>query len=166
MEEKQNTTTESLSLSQQSDKLIKEYAFGSGLTGFIPIPVLDTVSLIGVQRLMLLRLSRLYGTPFSKHLAKMTIGTLMSGIVSRSATPLVGGMVLKLIPGVGSLAGGASMAALGSASTYAVGKVFQKHYEQGGTLENFDAEQAKDLFKEELENGKKLLSKQKTNKIS
>jgi len=147
------------SLSQQADRLIKNYSFGSSLTGFIPIPLLDTVGLIGVQRLMLLRLSQLYGIRYSKNLAKSWLTTLMSGMASKAASPMLGS-ALKMIPGIGTLIGGASMAALGGATTYAVGKVFQQHFENGGTLKDFDPEKAKKVFDAELEKGKELSSSQ------
>ncbi|WMP19420.1 YcjF family protein [Thiothrix lacustris] len=143
-------------LAPQADQLIKSYAFRSSLAGFIPIPLLDTLGLIGVQRLMLFRLSGLYGIPFSKNLAKAWLTTLMSGVASTAATPMLGSTLLKFIPGIGSLAGSTGMAALGSASTYAVGKVFQQHFENGGTLENFNPVAAKDTFAVELEHGKEI----------
>ena len=145
-------------LSNQADRLIKDYAFGSSLTGFIPIPLLDTMSLIGVQRLMLMRLSKLYGVPFSKNIARAGLTTLMTGIASKAASPLVGS-VLKWIPGVGTLIGGMGMAATGGAATYAVGKVFQQHFEKGGTLNDFDPEQAKTALDHALEQGKQLAQK-------
>jgi len=146
------------SLSLQADKLIKKYAFGSSLTGFIPFPLLDTLGLIGVQRIMLLRLSQLYNIQFSKNLAKTWLTTLMSGIALKMASPMVGS-ALKMIPGVGTLIGGASMAVLGGAATYAIGKVFQQHFENGGTLKDFDPEKAKKMFDAELEKGKELSSR-------
>lgn len=156
-------TTDTLR-SQQADRLIRDFAFGSSLTGFIPIPLIDTLGLLGAQRLMLFRLSRLYGIPFKKNLAKIALTTLTSSVTATAASPVIGSM-LKLVPGIGPMVGGASMAALSSASTYAVGKVFQQHFEKGGTLENFNPEHAKDNFKKELEKGK-TLSKRKASKFS
>lgn len=155
-----NPTNTSEKLSQQADRLIRDYAFGSSLTGFIPVPLVDTLGLMGVQRYMLFRLSRLYKVPFRKNMAKIALTTLTSGLTANAARPMVGS-VLKLIPGVGSMLGGASMAVLGSASTYAVGKVFQQHFEEGGTLENFDPQQAKKQFETELEKGRELAQKEK-----
>ncbi|EIJ36789.1 YcjF family protein [Thiothrix nivea] len=146
--------------SQQADRLIRDYAFGSSLTGFIPVPLVDTLSLIGVQRYMLFRLSRLYKVPFKKNIAKIALTTMTSGLTASAARPMVGSM-LKLIPGVGSVLGGASMAVLGSAATYAVGKVFQQHFENGGTLEDFDPQQARQQFETELEKGKEIAKKEK-----
>ena len=145
----------SMNRKEQSDKLIKEFAYGSSLTGFIPIPFIDTIGLIGVQRLMIYKLSKVYEIPYSKELAKIWISTLMSGLTASAVSPLLGSAV-KLIPGIGTLAGGTTMAVLGSSSTYAIGKVFQQHFEKGGTLDNFDPETAKQTLHQELEKGIEL----------
>lgn len=137
---------------KRADKIIKDFAFGSSLTGFIPIPFVDTIGLIGVQRLMIYKLSKVYEVPYSKELAKIWISTLMSSLTTSAVSPLLGSAV-KLIPGIGTLAGGTTMAVLGSSSTYAIGKVFQQHFEKGGTLDNFDPESAKEALHQELEKG-------------
>lgn len=142
-------------LSDRADKLIKKYAYSSSLTGFIPVPVLDIVGLMSVQRIMLYRMSVLYGVPFKKHLAKALLTTLMGSIASGVAAPIAAS-VLKAIPGVGTLVGGAGMATLGCASTYAIGRVFKQHFEEGGTLEDFDPKNVTEKLEEELQKGKKL----------
>lgn len=145
--------------SQQADKIIQHFAFGSSLAGFIPVPLLDAVGLIGVQRFMLYRLSKLYSVPFKKNLGKAMVTTSFAGLTSAAATPVVGKTLLKFIPGVGTVVGAMSMAALGSASTYAVGKVFQQHFEKGGTLENFDPKLSEEAYKEALKKGQELAEK-------
>lgn len=139
-------------LSDQADKLIKKYAFGSGLFGYMPFPVLDAFGIMAVQRKMLFHLARVYDIPFSRSLAKDLLTTMAGGVASRAAIPVA----IKMIPGIGSLFGSAGMAAMGSASTYAVGKVFKKHFEEGGTLEDFDPEQEKEIFQQELKTGLEL----------
>jgi len=145
-------------LSEQADKLIIKYAYSSSLTGFIPVPMLDIVGLMSVQRIMLYRMSVLYGVPFKKHLAKALLTTLMSSLASGAAAPIAAS-ALKAIPGVGTLVGGAGMATLGGASTYAIGRVFKQHFEEGGTLEDFDPKDVKDQLKAELKKGKELSAK-------
>lgn len=137
---------------ERADKLITDFAFGSSLTGFIPIPFVDTIGLIGVQRLMIYKLSKVYEVHYSKELAKVWISTLMGGLTASAMSPLLGSAV-KLIPGIGTLAGSTSMAVLSSSSTYAIGKVFQKHFENGGTLHNFDPDKAQQDLHQELEKG-------------
>lgn len=139
-------------LNQRADILIKKHAFGSGVFGYIPIPLLDALGIMALQRKMLFRLAKNYKVPYSPSLAKNLIRTLAGGVVARSAIPVA----IKMIPGIGILFGSTGMAAIGSASTYAVGKVFQQHFEDGGTLENFDADQKKENFETELKAGLKL----------
>lgn len=145
--------------SKQADKIIQDFAFRSSLTGLIPIPLLDAVGLIGVQRFMIYRLSQLYGVPFTKNLGKTMVTTSFAGLTSSAVSPVVGKTLLKLVPGVGTAAGAMSMAALGSASTYAVGKVFQQHLEEGGTLKDFNPEASREAYKEALKKGEELAKK-------
>jgi hypothetical protein len=56
-----------------------------------------------------------------------------------------------------------STAAIGAASTYAVGKVFAEHFESGGTFLDFDEEKAREHFKAMYEEGKAFVSSQKAN---
>lgn len=141
--------------SKQADKLIKKYAFGSGLFGYIPFPVLDALGIKAVQRKMLFNLAKIYHIPYSRSLSKDLLTTLAGGVVSQAAIPIA----LKMIPGVGILLGSTGMAAIGSTSTYAVGKVFKKHFEKGGTLENFDPNEEKEIFELELKKGMALSQK-------
>lgn len=147
-------------ISEQADKLIKKYAYSSSLTGFIPVPMLDIVGLMSVQRIMIYRMSVLYGIPFKKHLVKALLTTLMGSLVSGVAAP-VAGSALKLIPGIGTLVGGAGMATIGGASTYAIGGVFKQHFEQGGTLEDFNPDKGKETFEAELKKGVTLSQNEK-----
>ncbi len=138
--------------SQKADKLIKRYAFSSGVFGYIPVPVVDALGIMTVQRKMLSHLAKVYNVEFSRSLAKDLLTTLSGGYASRAAIP----MVIKLIPGINILFGSTGMAVIGSASTYAVGKVFQSHFEKGGTLDDFDPDKEKAVFEAELKNGIKL----------
>lgn len=148
----QNKPLNKKHLSQKADKLIKRYAFSSGFFGYIPLPVVDALGIMTVQRKMLLHLAQVYNVEFSRSLAKDLLTTLSGGYATRAAIP----MVVKLIPGINILFGSTGMAVIGSASTYAVGKVFQNHFEKGGTLNDFDPDKEKSVFEAELKKGIKL----------
>ena len=117
----------------------------------MPFPILDALGILAVQRRMLSRLAELYKVPYSQSLAKDLLRTLAGGIATRATIPVA----RKIIPGIGVLFGSTGMAAIGSASTYAVGKIFQQHFEEGGTLEDFNAEQKKEKVETELKAGLK-----------
>ncbi len=141
--------------SGQANKLIKKYAFGSGLFGYIPFPVVDALGIMAVQRKMLFHLAKIYDIPFSRSLAKDLLRILAGGIASRAAVP----MAIKIIPGINVLFGSTGMAAIGSASTYAAGKTFKRHFDEGGTLEDFNPAKEKKIFEEELKKGMTLSQK-------
>jgi uncharacterized protein (DUF697 family) len=131
--------------------LIKKHAFSSGVFGYVPFPIVDALGIMAVQRKMLSRLAKNYKVPYSQSLAKGLLKTLAGGVAARATIPVA----IKMIPGIGVLFGSTGMAAIGSASTYAVGKVFQQHFEEGGTLEDFNVDQKKEDFEAELKVGLK-----------
>ena len=125
------------------------YAAGAGL---IPFPIVDTAALLGVQLTMLQSIANLYEVEFKEHIAQSLIGSLISSISS------VG--VIKLIPGFGTIAGGATAAVAGATATYALGRVFTQHFDQGGTLLDFDPVSSREYYQKEFENGQLFIAKQ------
>ncbi len=65
----------------------------------------------------------------------------------------VGCCLLKLIPGLGQMAGTAALSNLGAAFTYANGKVFMEHFESGGTMGDFRAKAYREQFRLEFRRG-------------
>ena len=61
---------------------------------------------------------------------------------------------VKAIPVLGSFIGGFTTSLTGAAATYALGKVFTQHFDQGGTLLNFDPVESRKYFQEAFEEGK------------
>ena len=118
---------------------------------------------MSVQRLMLYRMSVLNGVPFKKNLAKTLLTTLMGSLASGAAAPIAGS-TLKVIPGVGALVGGTGMAALGGASTFAIGRVFKQHFEKGGTLEDFDPRKVEDELEAEQKKARSFQPKKNPQK--
>lgn len=148
-------------LAIKSDKLIRKYALGSGVFGYAPFPVLDGLGIMAVQRTMLKQLAKNYKVSYSRSLAKDLLSTLVGGVMTRAAIPIA----LKMVPGVGVLLGSTGMAAIGSASTFAVGKVFKQHFEEGGTMKNFDVKQNKKTYEVEMKARLKQLQTREKGRI-
>ncbi len=92
-------------------------AVGAGL---VPIPWLDMAAIAGVQLKMVGELAANYGVPFSESRGKAMIGALLGSVIPGQLTAGFLGAVLKMIPFVGM----ATVPALASATTFALGKVF------------------------------------------
>ncbi len=105
----------------------------------LPLPLLEIALLTALQLRMIARLCKFYRIPFSHHRAKALIASLLGGTLSATA-PRWGWSLLKLIPLPGFIAGAIGSTTLAGAATYAVGRVFIRHFEQGRSLSTLRVE--------------------------
>ncbi|WMP19404.1 YcjF family protein [Thiothrix lacustris] len=136
-----------------ANNTVKNHIIASITLGLVPVPLFDLAALTAVQMNMLRSLSGHYGVPFDDSDTKSLVTALVGG-----SLPVLGVLGLssfaKLIPGVGSLLGSASLSISAGAVTYAVGQVFIMHFEAGGTFEDFEPKQARAFFEREFAAGK------------
>lgn len=149
---------------QKAQGVVRRNVYWALGLGLIPVPLVDFVALTGVQVKMLKELSELYGVKFFEDKTKTIIGSLIAGLGSRSLAGLVARSVFKLIPGYGLLIGTLGGAAFGGALTLAIGNLFVMHYESGGTLLDFDPDQLRSYFNEELAKAKSAVKTMQTEK--
>lgn len=119
--------------------------------GFIPIPIADLFAVSAIQLDMIRQLSKLYEVDFKQTEGKAIITSLTTSGIAR-----LGARAVKFIPGVGSILGGITLAVLSGASSYALGEVFTKHFETGGTFLDFDPGRLKKYYNEKFEKGKEV----------
>ncbi len=134
-----------------ANTIIKNHIAWSMGAGFIPVPIADLLAVGAVQLDMIRQLSKLYGIDFKQTEGKAIVSSLTSSGVAR-----LGARAVKFIPGIGSILGGVTMSVLSGASTYALGEVFKKHFETGGTFLDFDTERLKKYYNEKFEKGKEV----------
>lgn len=143
-----------------ANNIIKNHIIASITLGLVPVPLFDLAALSATQMSMLKALGEHYDVPFEDSKHKPLLTSLIGG-----SLPVLGVVGLssmaKLIPGVGSLFGSASLSISAGAVTYAVGQVFMGHFESGGTFEDFEPKHAAEYFKREFESGKLIVSEMK-----
>jgi len=138
---------------------VKNYVLVAMTVGFVPFPLVDIAALLAIQLRLTHHLAEQYQVYYSNNVANSLILSLLSSVVTTTSTvPLAS--VIKIIPVIGSVAGLVSVAILGGASTYAVGKVFIQHFESGGNFLDFNPEKMKAHFKIFFEEGKKFAAVQ------
>ncbi|MBB4264595.1 YcjF family protein [Roseospira visakhapatnamensis] len=137
----------------QIDNLIKTYVISAMALSLVPVPVFDIAALIAVELKLIHALARRYSVRFSENIAKSLVLSLIGGIVPITAVATAGSL-LKVFPVIGSLAGGASMAILGGAITYAIGRIFAEHFASGGTLLTFRPADVRERFRDAVKRGK------------
>jgi uncharacterized protein (DUF697 family) len=138
---------------QEANSIVKNHVWTSSAVGLIPLPIFDIFALSTTQVNMLHRLSEHYQLDFAEEKAKSAVVSLISG--SLPTLTLLGlSSMIKVIPGMGTLGGNASLSLAGGAVTYATGQSFIKHFNDGGTIHDFQAKKFSQFFKQELKKGK------------
>lgn len=136
---------------EEANSIIKNHMIWSMGAGFIPVPIADLFAVSAIQLDMIRQLAKLYEIDFKQTEGKAYISALTGSGLAR-----LGARAIKFIPGVGSILGGITMAALSGASSFALGEVFKKHFETGGTFLDFDPSRLKKYYDEKFEKGKEI----------
>jgi uncharacterized protein (DUF697 family) len=141
---------------QQAHKTIKKYMWGAvGAAALIPLPVLDFLAVSGVQLKMVAAISKIYDVPFEANCGKAVIGSLVGSLVPGAMSCGAALSVLKATPLI-NVFGGAAMALISGATTWALGKVFIQHFESGGTFLDFNPDEVKEYFTAQFKEGGKI----------
>ena len=142
------------------DEIIRIHMGFSMAAGALPIPLLDIAAVTAIQSSMVKDLAKYYNIDFNAEKSKTLITALITSSIG-SAIGRTGASILKIIPGIGSLLGLGSQIILSGASTYAVGKVFDKHFREDGDLSNFSVDSFRDFFEEMFRQGQSEAKKEK-----
>jgi uncharacterized protein (DUF697 family) len=134
----------------EAAEIISSAVKWSAAAGVVPLPYVDLIALGAVQYKMVRKLTELYEIDADKKNIETVVATMLGMLAPSYVGGSLIGSSLKLIPGGGTLLGSASVAALSSAATYAIGKIFIRHFEKGGTINNFSAESIQEELKEEF----------------
>ncbi len=136
---------------EKANSIIKNHMIWSMGAGLIPVPIADIFAVSAIQLDMIRQLAKVYEIDFQHTQGKAYITALTGTGIAR-----LGARAIKFIPGIGSIMGGVTMAALSGASSYAIGEVFKKHFETGGTFLDFDPQRLKKYYDEKFEKGKEM----------
>jgi len=108
----------------QSHKIVAASAIAAAAAGASPIPFSDAFILVPIQVGMIAGITSVFGLELSEG----TLSTLVTSVIGAGGATYVGQAIvvnlLKMIPGVGTVAGGAISAATASALTIALGEAY------------------------------------------
>jgi uncharacterized protein (DUF697 family) len=144
-----------------AETIIRNHVLWSmGASFMIPIPVADIFAVGALQLDMIRQLCRVYNIDFAETQGKAVVTALTSSTLAKAGAR----SFIKIIPGIGQLVGGVATSVFNGASTYALGEVFKKHFDTGGTILDFDVERLKKFYHEKFEKGKKVAEQWKKEK--
>lgn len=128
---------------------VRRYSLLSAGLGIVPLPLVDMMTMMALQMLMVRKLAMLYDIPYAKQYSKAAVAGLIAGFNAG----YLGGSALKMIPILGTIIFSA-MPTINAAISYAVGKVFIQHFESGGTFLDFDPQKVRAYFEDQFRKGK------------
>ncbi|WP_229119512.1 DUF697 domain-containing protein [Enemella evansiae] len=137
---------------REARKAITTAAAGSAAAAASPIPFSDAAMLVPIQLGMMARIAQIYQLKFERAAMLAVASTSAATVGGRAAFT----NLLKLIPGAGTLAGGAISAGVASTFTFAMGQAWLAVCQQliAGRLKGLDgvidAEAVQDLFNAEF----------------
>lgn len=147
---------------EKADNIVLGFAASAGATGAIPIPFADAPLLISQQVAMMLAINYV----FDFDIERDTLASLVTAVIGVGGATVIGKTIvsnlLKCIPGVGSVAGGAISAGTAGIITLALGKAYIevcKAIEMGNLSQDDLTKKAgidtlKKSFKEQLKQNK------------
>nr|WP_294549496.1 DUF697 domain-containing protein [uncultured Rhodopila sp.] len=145
-----------------ADSVIKDYVLAAVATSVLPLPLVDVAAVFAIQLRMIQKLAQLNGKPFSEQAVRGTVTSLAGGVLGYGAGTVVALSIAKFVPGIGAALGIASLPVVVGATTFAIGRVYQKHFD-GNTPVFFDLSEPKvaEYFREQFEIGKAFVAKAK-----
>lgn len=132
---------------------VKSHVIAAMAIGTLPLPLFDGAALFALQLRMIRLICERYGHSFSEKAVRSTVLALVGGSGS-VGLGLGAASLLKLVPGVGWALGGLGMPAVAGAATWAVGQTYIRHFENGGTVLDLDAEKLRAFYDQQFRKGR------------
>jgi uncharacterized protein (DUF697 family) len=147
------------SKSEEGNAIINRYTLVAAGVGVLPSPLINSAGIAAMELVMIDDLARNYEFPFPTKLAALKILVSVVGSIGPVYFALKSKSAVSAIPIVGHLIASSIYSLTGAISVFAVGKLFQRHFESGGTLLSKDNSYLKKAFKHELDKGSKEVPK-------
>lgn len=142
---------------ETADDIIYNHLWFSAIPGFLPLPIIDIVAISAVQLDLVKQLCKFYYVDYDEQRGKAIVMALTGSALAR-ISGYSARSILKTIPVVGWVLGGAAMSLFAASSTYAIGQVFKEHLDAGGTLHNLNPEAFQQFYTQQLEKAKGKLA--------
>ncbi|MCT0253333.1 YcjF family protein [Synechocystis sp. PCC 6714] len=109
---------------RKSRKIVLAAAAAAGSVGVSPIPFSDAVAIVPIQVGMLAVISATFGLTLDQSFLVTIVGAFAAGVGGTFVGRAIVSNILKMIPGVGSIAGGAISATTAATITTTLGEIY------------------------------------------
>jgi uncharacterized protein (DUF697 family) len=142
-----------------ADRTVHHWCQWATVAGFVPVPVIDILSISATQAKMVHSLCQIYDKRFERE----ALASVISGLVGGSLTGLVSATLaftlIKNIPLVGSTFSALTQPAVAFGATYALGAVLIQHFENDREMSDLSVKEVEQYFLDQFKKGKALFIK-------
>ena len=122
-----------------AQRIVRRYAAASAAAGaVIHAPLLDVAALGGIHISLIRDLTHHYGGEFSEQAARSIVVAIGASVLPGTIGTVVSHKLLGLLPFITPGAGMLVMSGASAATSYALGMIFIRHFESGGSLASFN----------------------------
>ena len=148
---------------EKANNIVLGFVASTTATGAVPIPFADAPLLVGQQVAMMIAINKVFGF----NIQRDALQSLVVAALGVSGATVIGKTVasnlMKLVPGAGSVAGGAVSAGTAGVITLALGKAYIEvckaikmgKLDQNALIKKEGREMLKKAFKEQMKKSKK-----------
>ncbi|MBE0531155.1 MAG: DUF697 domain-containing protein [Rhodospirillales bacterium] len=122
----------------RAGQIVERYTAYSAVGSIIPIPLVDTLSVVLLIVSMIKSLAGLYEAPFNRDRVRAAVAGVLGGAGQAGVGSAITASLVKLTPGA-NMIGAAASSATSALLTRTIGRAFILHFETGGTALEFDA---------------------------
>jgi uncharacterized protein (DUF697 family) len=121
----------------QAGQIVERFTAYSAVGSIIPIPLVDTLSVVLLIVSMVKSLADIYEAPFSRDRVRAAVAGMLGGAGQAGVGSTVTAYLVKLTPGA-NMVGAAASSVTSAVLTRTIGRAFILHFETGGTALEFD----------------------------
>jgi uncharacterized protein (DUF697 family) len=122
----------------RAGQIVERYTAYSAVGSIIPVPLLDTLSVVLLIVAMVKSLAGLYAAPFNRDRVRAAVAGVLGGAGQAGVGSAITASLIKMTPGA-NMIGAAASSATSALLTRTIGRAFILHFETGGTALEFDA---------------------------
>ncbi len=138
----------------KAENIIRKHIIGAMGAGLVPFPIVDIVAVAMLEVNMITELAAAYNFPVPQALVVYKLLISVAGGIGPIFLSLTFENAVKTLPLVGHAIYLGAFSLSGAISVYAVGKLFQKHFESGGTFLSSKNSVLKKFFAEKQAEGR------------
>lgn len=120
----------------KAGQIVERFTAYSAVGSVIPVPLLDTLSVVLLIVSMVKSLAGLYDAPFSRDRVRAAVAGVMGGAGQAGVGSAITASLVKMTPGA-NMIGAAASSAASALLTRTIGRAFILHFETGGTALEF-----------------------------